>query len=135
MAANRGKDTTPELLLRRALWSAGFRGYRTHPKGVPGTPDILFPRCRLAIFVHGCFWHDCPKCGKQTVPKSNSEFWRRKFERTRQRDAAALSSLEASGYTVQVVWECEVKKSLAEVVGGIAGILATKLQEGGEKCG
>ena len=80
MSANRAKDTKPELLLRQALWQAGHRGYRLHYKKVPGRPDITFVGKRVAIFVHGCFWHRCPKCA-YTLPKNNTAFRQAKFDR------------------------------------------------------
>ncbi len=109
MKANRGKDTRPELALRGALWNAGIRGYRVHLKGIPGRPDIAFPATRLALFVHGCFWHRCPRCDLP-LPKSNTEFWRRKFELNKERDERKRRALEELGWTVQVFWECELKE-------------------------
>jgi DNA mismatch endonuclease (patch repair protein) len=80
MKANKSADTKPEMALRKALWQAGARGYRLHPKQVPGRPDMAFPAKRLAVFVHGCFWHQCPHCeGKKAYPRANVEFWRKKF--------------------------------------------------------
>src|SRR5438874_11085582 len=84
MQANRAKDTTPERILRKKLWDCGFRGYRLHSKDVPGRPDIAFRRQKVAIFVHGCFWHRCPYCDLG-LPKSNRAFWIRKFRRNRAR--------------------------------------------------
>jgi len=80
MQANRAKDTAPERILRKSLWECGLRGYRLHSKAVPGRPDISFGRPKVAIFVHGCFWHRCPKCSLP-LPKSNREFWIKKFRR------------------------------------------------------
>ena len=80
MSANRAKDTKPELLLRQALWQSGHRGYRLHHKKIPGRPDITFVGKKVAIFVHGCFWHRCPKCA-YTLPKNNTAFWQAKFDR------------------------------------------------------
>lgn len=80
MKANKSTGTKPELLLREALWKAGKRGYRLHPKDVPGRPDVSFPGKKLAVFVHGCFWHQCPHCeGRKAYPRSNQEFWNKKF--------------------------------------------------------
>lgn len=114
MSRNRAKDTAPELLLRKALWAAGLRGYRLHARGVPGRPDITFPRARVAVFVHGCFWHDCPE--HSHAPKSNSAFWAAKFARNRERDARKLRELEAAGWRPLVFWEHEVKADLAAIV-------------------
>jgi DNA mismatch endonuclease (patch repair protein) len=104
MAAVRGKNTRPELAVRSALFRAGFR-YRLHRRGLPGSPDIVLPRYRVAVFVHGCFWHghDCPR-GRR--PASNVEFWNTKLERNMARDRANRAALEAAGWTVAVIWQC-----------------------------
>jgi DNA mismatch endonuclease (patch repair protein) len=108
MAAIRGKDTGPELTVRRFLHAAGFR-FRVHPGGLPGKPDIVLPRYRSVIQVHGCFWHvhDCPLGAVR--PKTNAEFWARKRGRTVERDAEKIAALRALGWRVRVVWECEVE--------------------------
>ena len=118
MSANKGRDTGPELRLRRALWMSGRRGYRTNIKRLPGSPDIVFSRKRLAIFVHGCFWHRCPKC-KPSSPKSNPDFWMKKFERNEERDARKLEELNSLGWRTIVVWECEIRSNLGIVVSRI----------------
>lgn len=107
----RSKDMTPELQVRRLLHRMGFR-YRLHPKTLPGHPDIIFPRLKKAIFVHGCFWHQHadPKCRITRVPKSRLEYWGPKLERNRQRDAENISMLGRLGWGTFVVWECEVQK-------------------------
>lgn len=124
MKGNRGKGTKPELLLRKALWHGGARGYRLNWKGAPGRPDICFPGRHLAIFVHGCFWHRCPKC-HLGLPKSNSEFWKRKFELNVARDQKKERMLLDDGWKVMTVWECELKDGLAETVGKILSKLHT----------
>jgi len=108
MRAVKGRDTKPELMLRRALHRAGYR-YRLHAKDLPGAPDIVFPKRRAVIFVHGCFWHghDC-KRGART-PKANRAYWTAKIDRNRARDADALAALAAAGWRAHVVWECELK--------------------------
>lgn len=116
MRANRSKDTKPELLLRKALWAAGVRGYRKNVKNLPGKPDLVFGPQRLAIFVHGCFWHRCPTCIRNLSPKQNSEFWSVKFARNVARDKQNADRLRALGYRTIVVWECELKKSVDEAV-------------------
>ena len=113
MQANRSKNTGPELLVRSALREAGLTGYRIHWKKAPGKPDICFPGRRVAIFVHGCFWHRCPHCSPSR-PKTHSEFWRQKFERNRARDARDSALLVSAGWTVVVVWECRLKRGLLE---------------------
>jgi DNA mismatch endonuclease, patch repair protein len=102
------KGTGPELKLRSALWKAGLRGYRVNVRNVVGKPDIFFRRARLAVFVHGCFWHGCPHCKRNLKPKTNSHYWETKIDQTRVRDAAVRSELEALNYRVLVFWECEL---------------------------
>ena len=114
MKGNRGRDTGPELELRRLLREAGQPGYRLHWKKAPGRPDVAYPGRRVAIFVNGCFWHRCPTC-QPAEPKSNSEFWRRKFELNAERDARKQSELEQAGWTVIVIWECELRNDPAGV--------------------
>lgn len=118
MSANRGRDTKLELALRKALWGVGIRGYRANLKGLPGRPDIVFTKQRLAIFVHGCFWHRCPIC-QTSNPKTHARFWAEKFERNRERDARNLDELAALGWRTLVIWECEVKEDLGGVVSRI----------------
>ncbi|MDR0513965.1 MAG: very short patch repair endonuclease [Coriobacteriaceae bacterium] len=109
MQGNKGKDTKPELLVRKMLRDAGFPGYRLQWKKAPGRPDIAYPGRKIAIFVNGCFWHRCPKC-KLPVPKSNREYWEEKFKRNVERDARKTRELEGLGWKVFVIWECELKK-------------------------
>lgn len=111
MQGNRNKNTKPELVVRRYLREAGLRGYRVQwrvAKGL-GRPDVAFPGRRVAVFVHGCFWHRCPYC-HPSVPRSNVEFWEAKFKRNRERDERDQKALRAAGWTVIVVWECRLKK-------------------------
>lgn len=114
MSANKAKDTRPELKLRKALWAAGLRGYRTNWKKAPGRPDIAFPSRKIAIFVNGCFWHACSKC-KQTLPKSNRAFWNDKFKKNKERDVNKVNELKKLNWTSIVVWECEMKNNLEKV--------------------
>lgn len=109
MQGNRGKDTKPELLVRKRLREAGLTGYRLQWKKVPGCPDIAFPGRKVALFVNGCFWHRCPHCHPRT-PKTNVEFWEAKFRRNVERDAQAVRELEAMGWTPITIWECELKR-------------------------
>lgn len=115
MQGNRSRDTKPELLLRRALWAAGLRGYRLDYVRVPGRPDIAYVGRRVAVFVHGCFWHRCPHCNL-THPKTNPDYWERKFVRNRERDARKTRELEGAGWRVLVLWECEIKKNVNATV-------------------
>ena len=108
MSRIRGKDTKPELLLRRLLHRAGYR-FRLHAPDLPGKPDIVLPKYRTVIFVHGCFWHRHEGCSNATMPKSRTEFWEEKFRRTVERDEAKQRQLEALGWRVVVVWECDLK--------------------------
>jgi DNA mismatch endonuclease (patch repair protein) len=105
------RNTGPELFLRRWLHSEGYR-YRLHRRDLPGTPDIVFPARRKAIFVNGCFWHG-HGCSKGQPPKSRPEYWLPKIEANRQRDARAVSALQTMGWQVETVWQCEMKDRLA----------------------
>lgn len=111
MSHNRAKDSGPELRLRHALWHRGFR-YRINVKALPGSPDIVLPKYRSVIFVHGCFWHGHNGCKNYTVPKTNTDFWVAKVARNRERDQEVWRKLEAKGWRVIIVWECQLKKSV-----------------------
>lgn len=115
MKSNVAKNTGPEVALRKALWATGLRGYRLHCKKVPGRPDICFTKKKLAIFVNGCFWHRCPICDL-SLPKTNTDFWQRKFELNKERDKRKIENLESMGWTVLTVWECEIRNELEETV-------------------
>lgn len=108
MAAVKGKDTKPEMIVRRLAHALGYR-FRLHRKDLPGKPDLVFPGRRKVIFVHGCFWHghDCARGSRQ--PKQNAEYWRSKISRNVARDAASLEALSAQGWQARVIWECELK--------------------------
>ena len=110
MARVRGKNTKPELLVRRALHLAGLR-FRLHARELPGRPDIVFRRKRIAIFVHGCFWHrhDDPDCKLARLPKSRQEFWGPKLAANADRDRRDVALLNEAGWTVETVWECQLK--------------------------
>ena len=110
MARVRGKDTKPELLVRRALYAAGLR-YRLQARELPGRPDIVFRSRRIAIFVNGCFWHrhDDPDCRLARLPKSRQEFWDSKLTANADRDRRNVASLVEAGWTVETVWECQLK--------------------------
>ena len=112
-------STKPELRLRNALWHRGFR-YLVNDKRLPGKPDIVFPKYRTVIFVHGCFWHGHSGCIKYRIPKTNSDFWISKITRNQQRDQEVWRQLEAKGWAVIIVWECELKKEhLSETVDSV----------------
>lgn len=110
MAGIRGKDTKPELVLRRALHARGFR-YRLHARNVFGRPDLVLPKYRAVVFVHGCFWHRHRGCRYATSPATRTEFWRKKFDANIARDAAVRSALLKEGWRVATVWECALRKS------------------------
>jgi len=111
MSKIRGKNTGPELFLRRFLWSKGVRGYRIHKK-LPGKPDLYFGPQKVAVFVDGCFWHKCPECYR--VPKTNKRFWTDKIKRNLARDLAADVALREMGIKPLRFWEHEVMKGLAQ---------------------
>lgn len=109
MSAIKGKHTKPELLFRKLLIHNKLSGYRVHWK-VPGKPDIVYVGKKLAIFIHGCYWHRCPTCNLP-LPKSNSEFWEEKFNKNVQRDVRKRQQLEESGWTVFIFWECSINQN------------------------
>lgn len=113
MAGIKGKNTKPELMLRRALHRMGFR-YRLHVTGIPGRPDIVLPRYRAVIQVQGCFWHRHENCSFATTPASNMPFWDVKFGETIKRDQRNLKAVRQLGWRVAIVWECSIKKDGAE---------------------
>ena len=108
MSAIRAKNTKPELLLRKMLLSVGLNKYRLHPKNIPGRPDITFVKKKVAIFVHGCFWHGCPFC-KPKLPKTHRVFWRKKIEMNKIRDARKNRELKQGGWRSLTVWTCRLK--------------------------
>ncbi|ONF46185.1 very short patch repair endonuclease [Methylobacterium radiotolerans] len=108
MSRFRGKNTEPELLVRRALHAAGLR-FRLHRRDLPGTPDIVLPRHKFAIFVHGCFWHHHEGCSVGKIPATKSDFWREKFNRNKERDRANEEALVELGWEVKTIWECEAR--------------------------
>lgn len=120
MAAILSDSTRPELKLRHALWRLGLR-YRTNDRKLPGKPDIVLPKYRTVIFVHGCFWHGHKDCKYYTVPKTNTDFWVAKVARNKERDQEVWRKLEAKGWNVIIVWECQLKSGrLDEAVGRVA---------------
>ena len=107
MSRIKSRNTKPEVSLRKALHRMGLR-FRLHAKGLPGKPDIIFRKHRMAIFVHGCFWHRHEGCKVATTPKSNTNYWVEKFDRNVARDAMTTENLKAAGWRVIVAWECEL---------------------------
>ena len=126
MAKVRGKDTGPEIAVRRAAHGLGLR-FRLHRSDLPGRPDLVFPKHRLAVFVHGCFWHRHPGCARSTVPSTRVDFWDAKFRATVERDARQQQLLALAGWQVVILWECEIKDAealkntlIASTMAGIA---------------
>ena len=120
MSRIHGKNTSPELKLRKMLWEAGIRGYRVHYK-LPGKPDIVFTRKKTAVFVDGCFWHKCPVCFRP--PATNAEFWNEKLQKNVERDQRVNRELEELGWTVLRFWEHEIRKTPEDVVERIREVL------------
>ena len=115
MSRIKGKNTKPEELVRKYLFSQGFR-YRKNVRTLPGSPDIVLPKYKTAIFVNGCFWHGHVGCKYFVWPENNAEFWRKKITANIERDSRNIKLLEQTGLRVLIVWECELKKGKAETV-------------------
>lgn len=109
MAAIRGRDTKPERRVRSLLHQLGYR-FRLHRRDLPGSPDIVLPRHHTVVFVHGCFWHRHVGCRYTTTPRTRSDFWEEKFRQNMERDARQQASLRDAGWSVVVVWECELRE-------------------------
>lgn len=109
MARFKGKNTKPEILVRRALHAMGYR-FRLHRRDLSGCPDIVLPRFRVAVMVHGCFWHQHEGCCIARVPKTRSDFWREKFRRNKARDEKVARALHSAGWKVVTIWECQAKE-------------------------
>jgi DNA mismatch endonuclease (patch repair protein) len=118
MAGIKGKNTKPELIIRRSLHALGFR-YRLHAVNLPGRPDLVFPSRRAVLFVHGCFWHG-HACHLFKWPKSSEEWWRTKILRNREVDARAVAFLESAGWRVGIIWECALKGRARLPIGSVA---------------
>jgi DNA mismatch endonuclease (patch repair protein) len=123
MSLVRSRDTKPEMAVRRALHRLGYR-FRLHRKDLPGKPDLVFPRRKKVIFVHGCFWHghDAAGCKLARMPKSRQEFWEAKIRANSERDARSIEALKKLGWGVYVVWECELKGE-QNIVNALRGFL------------
>lgn len=124
MVGNRGKNTSLETDFRRALREQGLLGYRIHARRIPGKPDVSWAGRKVAVFLHGCFWHGCPHCGRYRLPKHNREYWQAKIETNRDRHARVESELTALGFRVLVFWECQIKEDVAACVGHVREALA-----------
>jgi DNA mismatch endonuclease (patch repair protein) len=115
MAQIKGKDTSVEVTVRKYLFSNGYR-FRKTDKRYPGKPDIVLPKYKTVIFIHGCFWHRHPGCKRATTPKSNVEYWSSKFQKNVENDTKHQEELEAMGWKVIVLWECEIQKHYEETM-------------------
>jgi DNA mismatch endonuclease (patch repair protein) len=128
MSRIRGTNTKPELAVRSMLHRMGYR-FRISNKTLPGRPDIVLPKYRTVIFVHGCFWHRHQGCKYAYTPKSRLDFWGRKFEGNVMRDKNNLSLLKKAGWLTIVVWECEIKQNADAVLSRVSGILQRRLKK------
>jgi DNA mismatch endonuclease (patch repair protein) len=108
MANISSRNTKPEIMIRKFLHGNGFR-YRLHVRSLPGTPDLVLPKYKLAIFIHGCFWHQHRDCRYATMPSQNVEKWKQKFSDNKKRDEKSIDQLRASGWRVLVIWECAIR--------------------------
>jgi len=123
MSANKAKGSGPEVFLRKALYKENLTGYRLHYKRAPGRPDICFVSKKLAIFVHGCYWHRCPQCN-YPIPKTNPAFWNEKFRKNKDRDKRKVRELRLLGWRVLTIWECSLKKRPESVIKQVKKTLA-----------
>ena len=129
MSQVRAKDTKPELVVRSFLHRNGFR-FRLHVKSLPGTPDIVLPKYKTVIEIRGCFWHRHPGCRKATIPASNYTFWQDKFQQNVARDAKNDSALEALGWRVIVIWECQLREN--ETLMQLPDLISLRSKNGGD---
>ena len=124
MSNIRGRDTKPEMLVRRHLHGLGFR-YRLSPRDLPGRPDLVLPRHKVAIFVHGCFWHGHDGCRFATVPATRTEFWTAKISANKARDAAAEDKLRTLGWRLAIVWECALRLDQSRTLQQLADFIVS----------
>lgn len=115
MSRIKSSGTSAEMFVRRLLFSDGFR-YRLDRKDLPGKPDIVLPKYKVVIFVHGCFWHGHEGCKKASIPEQNAEFWKEKINRNKQRDGEVVEQLLADSWRVMIVWGCALKKRSADIL-------------------
>lgn len=115
MSRIHSRNTKPERQVRSLLHKAGYR-FRLHSKKLPGTPDIVLPKYRTVIFVHGCFWHRHIDCANATIPKTRPEFWKSKFKATAERDRKKTEELRLAGWRVIIVWECDLRKDAQALI-------------------
>ena len=122
MSQIKSKDTTVEIKVRKYLFSQGFR-YRKNVKTLPGKPDIVLPKYKTIIFIHGCFWHRHEGCKRATIPKSNLDYWEKKFKRNVENDILHTEQLKKQGWKVIVLWECEINKNFEETMERLISVL------------
>lgn len=125
MAGIRGTDTAPEMALRKEMHARGFR-FRLHARRLPGKPDLVFPKHRAVVFVHGCFWHRHAECRLTTTPATNAEFWSAKFAGNVARDERNLAKLHEAGWRTAIIWECEVRGGAQRTAAQLAKWLRSK---------
>ncbi|MDO8873587.1 MAG: very short patch repair endonuclease [Methanoregula sp.] len=121
MSKIRSKNTKPEVQLRKFLWNQGYRGYRIHNADLPGKPDIVFKKKKIAIFIDGCFWHKCPFDFRE--PKTNPEYWMKKIQSNVDRDKKVNEQLQSDGWKVVRVWEHMMRKEPEKIVAGILALM------------
>jgi DNA mismatch endonuclease, patch repair protein len=130
MAGIRGKNTKPEVLVRSFLHRNGFR-FRLHTRHLPGRPDLVLPKYRTVIFVHGCFWHRHPRCPLAYAPRSNSRFWKTKLDGNVLRDKRQQQELRKAGWKVRMIWECEINdRHLRRLVNALRRTSTANLSDG-----
>ena len=115
MSAIKSKNTKPEIAVRRLLHSMGYR-FRLHRKDLPGSPDIVLPKYKTVIFVHGCFWHRHENCKYATTPKTRKEFWEKKFRENINRDNLNQANLSLKGWKIIIIWECQLKGDIKKLI-------------------
>lgn len=125
MGRIKGKNTKPELLIRKHLRAVGLVKYRLHPKTLPGRPDVYFPASKAAVFINGCFWHQCPYC-KKSPPKTRKAFWSKKFAANVARDKRKRDELKKLGIKSVVFWECQIKKNAPKLVARLRKLLSSR---------
>jgi DNA mismatch endonuclease (patch repair protein) len=115
MSRIHGKNTKPEIAVRSALHRRGFR-FRLHKKDLPGHPDLVLPKYKTVVFIHGCFWHQHKNCRNCSIPKNHKEMWQKKLERNVERDKRNIKRLKHDGWNVFIFWECEIERSIDNVI-------------------
>lgn len=128
MSLVRSRNTKPELKVRSALHRLGYR-FRVHRRDLSGSPDIVLPKYRTVVFVHGCFWHQHVGCKKATIPKTNHDKWQQKLERNVLRDQEAIMDLEAKGWKVVVLWECDLRKHFSLEISKLDEVLRSRRKD------